>query len=201
MYRCRNVLPKWIASRQNDFVFSSVYMYCCSHINTTTVCIYMYRKQHIKSVIIKLYQLNYLYPIISIMWRQSMSLDGSWRNGFYLKLPLYFKIVFPAKVKVNVWKIVFPWISYWMISLSCIYVICFLTIRCSSLIKTYVSKPIVALICNHQYHPFMFYTLKQPFKHYAYFYNIFSCIRLTQIMIHNILGNTWFSRGDRLGFF
>ena len=36
-----------------------------------------------------------------------MNLGGSWRLGFDLKLPLYFKIVFPAKVKVNVWKIEF----------------------------------------------------------------------------------------------
>jgi hypothetical protein len=136
-------------------------MYCCLYINTTTACIY--RKQHIKSVIIKLYQLNYLYPIISNMRRQSMNLVGRWMHGFFSQITFVF--VFPAKVKVNVWKIEFSWNSYWMISLSCIYVICFLTIRCSSLIKAYVSKPVVALICNHQYHPFIFYTLKQPFKH------------------------------------
>ena len=146
-------------------MFSSVYMYRCSYINTTTACIY--RKQHIKNVIIKLYQLNYLYPIISNMLRQSMNLDGSWRNGFYLKLPLYFKIVFPVKVKVNVWKIEFSWNSYWMISFSCIYVICFLRSVALHWLKHTVWNQ--SLICNHQYYLFISYTLKQPSKHYAYF--------------------------------
>ena len=121
------------------------------------------------------------------------------RHEFYLKLPLYFKHCISCKST----KYIFEKLNFvkWLLN-DCVVMYIrnlFLTIRCTSLIKTYGSN---ALVCNHQYHHFIFVHLKTTIKTLCLFSMISSCIRIIQIMIHNILGKTWFSRGrGRLGFF